>query len=153
MAQGDVTFFDRFWYHMGAGNINLGSSFNMAILTSASTQPLRTASEPAYSGGTTNYSAIEVSAGGQYSAGGQLLTGTTWGSSTNGLTRWDTSAATWLSSAGNPSGAYWGLVYASTTTSGVKYAVCMIDLGGTFDMASGNLTVTPHANGWFRDST
>ena len=155
MAQGDVTFFDQFWEHLGNGVIPLSTgTFKMALLTSGTTQPVRTASNPAYEGGTQNYINIEVSAGGEYSAGGNTLEGVTWDSTANGATVFDSSATTWVTTSGNPTNAYWGLLYDDTTVpSTIKYAIAMVDLGGAFDMTGGDLTITPNAAGWFTEST
>lgn len=87
-------------------------------------------------GGTTNYT--ECSAGGNYSAGGETLdTIANMVTEAGGtLTFADTgSFVTWLKHASNPTNAYYAIVYHDAS----NLAIGFIDLGGVFDMTTGDL--------------
>ena len=146
MAQGDVVFFDQFLVDALEGVHNLETNAVKIALVTNSVVPSATTSDPRYgAGGGTNFATTEVTAGGTYSAGGAdcanpavTLTG--------GLAMFDADdPAAWAQNASNPTNATWGIVYNNTAAG--KQCICYVDLGGAFDMTTGQLSVVWNANG------
>ncbi len=107
----------------------------LALITNAIT-PSKTDSDPRWgAGGTTNYSTSEVTPGGNYSAGGILLLGTTVTVSGNIVSMNATSPVTWNGNAANPTNARWGILYSSTDAG--KHAIGIADLGGVISLVNG----------------
>lgn len=107
----------------------------LALITSAVT-PTKTDADPRWgAGGSTNYSTNEVTPGGNYSAGGILLTGTTVTKSSNVVSLNATSPVTWNGNAVNPTNARWGILYSSTDAG--KHAIGIGDLGGVISLVNG----------------
>lgn len=90
--------------------------------------------------GTTNLSAAEITAGGNYTAGGEEVASPVvtivgdvlqldWGN-----------PPTWSQDAANPTNARWAIFYDNTTPN--KEAVCFYDLGTDRDMTSGELQLS-----------
>ena len=53
----------------------------------------------------------------------------------------------WAQNAANPTDAYYGIVYNNTNAG--KEAIGFVDLGGVFDMTTGDLAVNWNASGFF----
>jgi len=106
-----------------------------ALITS-STTPSNGDSNPCWgAGGSQNYSTNEVSAGGNYSAGGVALSGLTVTQSTTQVSLNATSPISWAANASNPTNARWAIVYDNTTAN--KEVLGYIDLGGVVSLVPG----------------
>ena len=145
MAQGDVVFFNQFLEDEGNGVHNLDSDTIKLGLTDGSTTPTASTADPRWgAAGTTDFSAEEVTPGGNYSTGGIDVTATF--SETGGTATLDgTTNPSWTQNASNPTDATYGILYNSTAAG--KNAIAYVDLGGAFDMTTGDLTVTWNASG------
>lgn len=113
------------------------------------TTPIATTADPRWgAAGTTDLSAEEVTPGGNYSAGGATIANPAV-TLTGGLAQFDADdPPTWSQDASNPTDATWGIVYNDTATG--KNAIGFVDLGGAFDMTTGDLSISWNANGIVR---
>lgn len=140
MAQGDVVFFDQWLVDLAEAKHDheLGAFF-LGLVTNV-TVPLVTTADPRWgAGGTTNFKTTEVTPGGNYVADGKSLANPSV-TLNGGLAEidWDDPGA-WLQNAANPANATWGIIY---NNQAAKECVGFVDLGGAFDMTTGDLTVT-----------
>lgn len=149
MAQGDVVVFDQFLVDALEGVHDLENDTIKIGLTAGNTTPEATTSDPRWgNGGSTDFSADEVTPGGNYASGGATL-GSPSVTLTGGLAMFDADdPATWSQDGSNPEDATWGIIYNDTATG--KNAIAFVDLGGAFDMTTGDLSITWSANGIFR---
>ena len=140
MAQGDVVFFNEFLEDEGQGVHNLTSDSIKVALSDGTTTPTAATADPRWgAGGTTNFAAEEAAPqGGNYTAGGTDINATF--SESAGTATLDGDDLSWLSNAGNPTNATWAIIY--NNTSAGKEAIGYVDLGGSFDMTTGDLTIT-----------
>ena len=140
MAQGDVVFFDQFLVDCMEKVHNLESDTIKLALVDSTTTPATTTAVPTWgSGGTTNFSSNEVTAGGNYTAGGAACSNPSVTLS-GGVAQIDMDdPATWSQAAGNPTNARWGILYNDTATN--NECIGYVDLGSAFDMTTGDLTV------------
>jgi hypothetical protein len=154
MAQGDVTVFDAHLENVWDGGVHdFGATPNTlkcALIKSAANggdDPDVADADPRWgAGGTTNFATAEVTAGGNYTAGGATMA-TPSASLATGVLQVDAGdPATWSQNASNPTNARWAIVYDDTVAG--KHAICFIDLGSDFDMTTGDLTITLGAP-WF----
>lgn len=152
MAQGDITIFEEFLGTLGLGEFNLNTdTVKMGLIKSAANggdDPAAGDADPGWSASrTTDFSAAEVTAGGNYSAGGPDITNTY--SEAAGTATFDGSdtSADIAQNASNPTNARWGILYDDTDTD--KKAIAFIDLGSDFDMTTGDLDITWNASGIF----
>lgn len=141
MAAGDLVIFNEARAYMYDGGWGTTDTIKLALLT-ATTTPTAADVTPAL----TDYT--EVTAGGNYTAGGDTLD--TWGNmitqSAGTVTFDDTGAnVTWLQNAGNPTNARWALIYNSTAAQAIGF----VDLGSVFNMTTGDLVITWNASGIF----
>ena len=151
MAQGDLTMFQETLVAMGEGGLEAidfeTDTFKMSLVKAATT-PLVSDAVPAYSGGTINFNgAAEVDAGGAYTDGGATLANPVWSEAAGTATFDADDPATWTKNAASPTDARWAIIYDDSTT--IKYALCFIDLGATFDMTTGDLDINIAAGGVF----
>ena len=145
MAQGDFTFFNEFLEDEGLKIHNLNTdTLNLALTTGVTTPTAATADPRWGAGGTTDFSAEEVTPGGNYTTGGTDVTNT-FSEATGTGTLDGTTNPSWAQHASNPTNATYGILY--NDTSAGKEAIGFLDLGGAFDMTSGALTVTWNASG------
>ena len=136
MAAGDVHVVAK-WVANNANNTGgkFTNTMKMAIITNAVT-PAVTDSDPRWgSGGTQNYSTAEVTPGGNYSAGGITLTSPAITLSSADINHTVTSPISLAANASNPTGAYWGVFYDSTSAG--KEVAAYIDLGGPVSLVNG----------------
>lgn len=138
MAQGDVHVSAKFVANMtltGLASLWASDTIKMAIITNAQT-PGITDSDPRWgAGGTQNYSTAEVTPGGNYSAGGITLAGTTSTLAAAITSLNATSPISLAANASNPTGAFWGIFYDSTDAG--KHVFGFIDLGGSLSLVPG----------------
>lgn len=111
------------------------NTIKMGVITNAVT-PSITDSDPRWgAGGTQNYSSAEVTPGGNYSAGGVTLAGTTSTLSGAVTSLNATSPVSVAANASNPAGAYWAVFYDSTDAG--KHVFGYMDLGGPVSLVPG----------------
>lgn len=138
MAQGDVHVSAKFVSNMtltSLASLWASDTIKMGIITNAQT-PGITDSDPRWgAGGTQNYSTAEVTPGGNYSAGGISLAGTTSTLSGAVTSLNATSPISLAANASNPTGAFWGIFYDSTDAG--KHVFGFIDLGGSLSLVNG----------------
>lgn len=137
MAAGDVHIFAK--YDAQAADLLGGdwgtNTIKMGIITNA-TVPTTADSDPRWgAGGTQNYAAVEVTPGGNYSAGGITLSGTTISLSSSTVSLNATSPISLAAHASNPTGAYRGIFYDSTSAG--KEAFGWVELGTAVDLTVG----------------
>jgi len=147
MAAGDVHVISKFVANMA--NLTGGKFSNtikMGIVTNAA-PPSVNDSDPRWgAGGTQNYSTNEVTPGGNYSAGGITLTSPTITHSAPNTNLTVTSPISLAANASNPTGAYWGIFYDSTSAG--KEVLGYIDLGGPISLVNGlNINVNGSSSG------
>lgn len=138
MAAGDTHVSAKFVSNMSITSLAslwATNTIKMAIITNAQT-PGITDSDPRWgAGGTQNYSTAEVTPGGNYSAGGISLAGTTSTLSSAVTSLNCTSPISLAANASNPTGAFWGIFYDSTDAG--KHVFGFIDLGGSLSLVNG----------------
>jgi len=149
MAQGDVVFFDQFLVDANEGLHDLEADTVKVGLVDNVTVPAATTADPRWgAGGTTNFKTNEVTPGGNYAVNGFDITTGASVTLTGGAAIFDsTDNPTWAQNASNPTDATWGIIYNDTTAG--KQAVGYVDLGGAFNMTTGDLTITWNATGIF----
>ena len=111
------------------------NTIKMGIITNAQTPGINDSDPRWGAGGTQNYSTAEVTPGGNYSAGGISLAGTTSTLSGAATSLNCTSPISLAANASNPTGAYWGIFYDSTDAG--KHVFGFIDLGGPLSLVAG----------------
>jgi hypothetical protein len=146
MAQGDVVFFDQALVDAWSAKHNLASDTIKVGLISSAVTPAATTSDPRWgAGGSTNLSTNELSAGGNYTAGGATIVSTSIVLSA-GVAKFDGNDISWAASGSNPStSARWGIIYNSTDAG--KRCLGYVDLGSDFDMRTGQLDIVWNASG------
>lgn len=153
MASGDFVVFDQYLLDLGNKIMDMDTdTFNFALIKSLANggaDPAATDPAPHFGGtGTTNYALAEVTAGGNYSAGGSTLANNTWTVATSVL-KFDFDNVSILKNAANPTNARWAIVYDFTDTN--KRCVGFLDLGSDKDLTAGDFSYTvPPTNGVFR---
>lgn len=105
-------------------------------LVTVTTTPSISDSNPCWgAGGAQNYSTNEVTAGGNYAAGGVALAGLTVTQAGAAVSLNATSPIAWAANAGNPTNARWAIVYDNTTAN--KEVLGYIDLGAATSLVPG----------------
>ena len=138
MAQGDVHVSAKFVANMtltGLASLWASDTIKMGIITNAQTPGINDSDPRWGAGGTQNYSTAEVTPGGNYSAGGITLAGTTSTLSGAVTSLNATSPISLAANAANPTGAFWGIFYDSTDAG--KHVFGFIDLGGSLSLVPG----------------
>ena len=146
MAQGTVVVFDSFIQYSFEGNaenpFDLGATpdtIKCAIVNNG-TVPATTTADPCWgAGGTTNFSSTEES-GGNFTAGGLACANAAVTNSAGTIYIDFDDPITWAQDGANPTACLWGIVYSDTATN--KNCIGYVDLGGTFDATTGDLTIT-----------
>lgn len=142
MAAGDLTVFEEAKAFMLDGGWGTTDDIKCALITSATT-PTAADATPALGDYT------QVSAGGNYSAGGTSLG--QWANlitEAGGTVTFDSATnPSWAQNASNPTNARYAIVYNDTQAG--DPAIAFVDLGATVDMTAGALTITWNASGIF----
>lgn len=149
MAQGDVVVYNQFKEDFGDAKHHLSSaSVWVALINNASTSQSAATADPRWgAGGTTNLNTDQVSVGGNYADGGVSVSpADPWTRSVATCT-FDLTDITWSQNAANPASAMWAVGY--NNSNAAKEAIFSLDLGGLFDMTTGDLVVTWNASGVF----
>lgn len=119
----------------GLADLWASDTIKAAIMTNAQTPSINDSDPRWGAGGSQNYSTAEVTPGGNYSAGGVTLTGTTITLSGAVTSLNATSPISIAANASNPTGAYW-IVYYSSTSSG-KEILGFTDMAGPVSLVPG----------------
>jgi hypothetical protein len=138
MAAGDTHVSAKFVSNMSLTSLAslwATNTIKMGIITNAQTPGINDSDPRWGAGGTQNYSTAEVTPGGNYSAGGISLAGTT-STLTGAVTSLNcTSPISLAAHASNPTGAYWGIFYDSTDAG--KHVFGFIELGTAVSLVPG----------------
>ena len=119
----------------GLASLWASDTIKMAIITNAQTPGINDSDPRWGSGGSQNYSTAEVTPGGNYSAGGVSLAGTTSTLSGAVTSLNATSPITIAANVSNPTGAYWAIFYDSTDAG--KHVFGFMDLAGSLSLVPG----------------
>lgn len=135
MAFGDNVIFDQYSVDLGNKIHDMDTdTFKLAFLT-ASAVLADTTAVPHFGGsGTTDLSVNEVTPGGNYPAGGVILTGLTY-TNTAGVVTWTADKVLIAQNAANPTNARWVVIYNDTDVN--KRAICFFDLASDRDLSAG----------------
>lgn len=145
MAAGDVVFFDQFLVDVQEGIHNLETDVIKSGFTIGTTTPSATTADPRWgAGGTTNFSTEEVTAGGNYAAGGPTIANPTV-TLTGGAAVFDGDDISITQHASNPTNARWEIIYNDTATG--KNAIGYVDLGSSTDLSAGDFSTAWNASG------
>lgn len=151
MAQGDVLDFNTWVTNIGDQVFDMSTDVFKLGIVDNSVVPTIGAADPRWgAGGGVDFSASEVTPGGNYPAGGISLSAVitdNWTSS-GGTHTFDVDDVSIAQDGANPSGAYWGIIYSDTAAG--KQCVAFIELGGPLDLSAGLVTITWHASGVIR---
>lgn len=141
MAQGDVVFFEQFLVNALEGVHNLESNnIYIGLIGDITAPPAIDTADPCWgSGGSTDFSAEQISIAGAYTGPVQLTNPSVAWNNDRAEIDWD-DPATWSQNASSPTDATWGIIYDDTATN--KNCIGYVDLGGAFNMQSGDLTIT-----------
>ena len=142
MARGDVVVFEEAKAYMLDGGWATSNDIKCALITNA-VNPTAADATPALADYT------QVTAGGNYTAGGVSLgQWSTLITEAGGTVTFDSATnPTWAQNAGNPTNAYWAIIYNDTQAG--DPAIAYVDLAGPVDMTAGALTITWNASGIF----
>jgi hypothetical protein len=139
MAAGDTKFLGNMIEAMANNTLTTlwtgASAVKIALITSATTPSVNDSNPCWGAGGSQNYSTNEVAAGGNYTAGGTVLSGCTTVQTNNVVALNATSPVTWAANASNPTNARWAIIYNNTTTNKEVYGY--IDLGAATSLVPG----------------
>lgn len=141
MAQGDVVFFDQWMVDVAEALMDHETGvFYMALVNNTS-PPVVTDTIPHWNGtGTKNLQTNEVTPKtGNYAADGKILNNPSVALVAGDAEIDFDDPGVWAQNASNPTNAYWAVIYNNAAT---KHAVGFIDLGGLFNMTTGDLTIT-----------
>lgn len=145
MAQGQLQTFDYYPYNAGLKLYNNSTdSFKYALITEAFSAVDKATVDPDLTDFT------EVTAGGNYTAGGNSLPGNAWtiGTVGAGIVGLDFTDISLLKNASNPTGARVLLINNSTAGDKCYHAIDLTSDGTTaVDLVNNDLTVTFNANG------
>jgi len=142
MAQGDLKTFDYYPFNAGKKLYdNINDTFKYAFVTDAFSTVSKAEVEPDLS------SFTEVSAGGNYSAGGNALAGNAW-TIAAGITKLDFTDISLTKQASSPTTAKTLLIINSTAGNDCYHAIQLGAADGdAVDLVNNDLTVTFNVNG------
>lgn len=145
MAAGDIAFFEQFYVDVQEGLHDLeNDTIKLGLVTSTATLAV-TDSDPRWgAGGGTNVSTNEVSAGGNYSAGGATMANPTVTLASN-KGQFDADDVSITQDGSNPTNARRGVIYNDTDAG--KRAIGIVDLGADIDLSAGDFSVAWNASG------
>jgi hypothetical protein len=152
MAQGTVTSFDQWMVDLGEALMDHETGVFYIALVNSTSPPVVSTAIPHWNGtGTTNLQANEVSpTTGSYTANGHLLVNPTC-TLVGGNAEIDfDDPSVYTQNAASPTNAFYAVIY---NNSAAKHCVAFIELGGTFDMTTGDLTITFGAPFMYLDNT
>lgn len=145
MAAGDIIWFEQAFVDTDEGIHDKESDTFKYALADSTVTPTASLSDPRWgTGGGTDLSTNEVTAGGNYTAGGITIANPT-ATLASGKSRWDADDISILQDAGNPTDARWAYVYNDTDTG--KRVIFAVDLGAVSDLTAGDFSNTWNANG------
>ena len=137
--QGDVVFFNQFLLDAFKAKHNFEKGAFCVGLTVGKTEPSADTEDPRWGpDGETNFKAEECSPGGSYVVDGKPLANPSVDLSDGLVCFHLDDPSFWLLDEKNPTNAKWGIIYNKQAT---KECVGYIDIGGTFNMSSGDLGI------------
>lgn len=145
MALGDLKTFSYYPYLAGLGTYNNSTdTFKLALVTEAYSAVNADLANPALT------SFTEVTAGGNYTVGGNALPGNAWAINA-GVTSLDFTDFSMLKDAGNPTNAKTAIIINSTAGGDAYHAIDLTSDGGTTapDLVNNDLNIAFNANGTF----
>ena len=141
MAQGDVVVFDQFLVDSMEQIHNMEADLIKVALVDGTIVPTDATLDPAYgAGGNINFATDECANGGNYVTGGATCANPAVTLNAGAAEIDFDDPATWAQHTLNPTDARYGIIYNDTSTG--KKCVAYVDLGSTFDMTTGDLTIT-----------
>lgn len=152
MAQGEVKSYDNWMLDMAEANMDHELDVFYMALVDNTGPPAQTDVIPHWNGtGTTNIQANEVAPQtGNYAANGKILNNPSVALVAGDVEIDFDDPGVWAQDALNPTNAYWAVIY---NNDALKHCVNYIDLGGLFNMTTGDLTVTLGAPCMVLDNT
>jgi len=141
MAQGDVTFFDRWIFDVLQEEHNMETDTIKVALVSNTTVPAANTADPHFGGtGTTNFATNEVSGTG-YTAGGETAASPTV-TDNSGTIEIDFGNVSWAKqTSGGPANIRWAIIYNDTNTE--KPCIGYVELGAAdHDLDVGGVSIT-----------
>jgi hypothetical protein len=145
MATGDIKWFSGALLALGTKVHDLtADTLKFGFITSVAT-PVVSDTDPRWgAGGSVNFSTNEVTAGGNYLAGGPTAASVTW-TNVSGVPTLRATDISIAQHASNPTNARWIILYNSTDAS--KRALGFLDLGSARDLTTGNFTFNFQGSG------
>lgn len=145
MAKGDVIWFEQYYADVQeALHDQENNTFKMGLADATLTPAANTADPRWGAGGSTDVSANEVTAGGNYAAGGPTLPNPTV-SLASGRGVFDSDDVAIAQDGANPTDSRWGFVYNDTDAG--KRCLFAVDLGSATDLSAGAFDVAWDVNG------
>ena len=139
MAAGDLTLFEQLSAEISNLHDLDADTIKMGLVTSA------TAPTAADNTATPFTTYTQVTAAGNYTAGGEDISATF--TEASGTGTFDGTDVTWSQHASNPTNARYAVIYNDTLAN--DNSIAFIDLGGDIDMSAGDLTISFNASGIF----
>lgn len=138
MATGDIKWFSGALLALGTKVHDLSAdTLKVGFITAVAT-PAVSDTDPRWgAGGSVNFSTNEVTAGGNYTAGGVTLASVTW-TNVSSVPTLRATDITIAQHASNPTNARWGILYNNTDAS--KRALAFLDFGSARDLTTGAFT-------------
>ena len=148
MAQGDVTIFNQFFADVGLEIHQLEADTIKLALVGNGVTPTAATSDPRWgAGGGTDFSAQEVTPGGNYGANGTDVAATY--SQTGGVATLDgVTNPSWPKAAGGPTGVYWGILFNDSATG--KQCIGFVEIGTNVSNVDSDISVEWAATGIYR---
>lgn len=152
MAQGTVTSFEQWMVDLAEALMDHETGTFYIALVNSTSPPVKATAIPHWNGtGTTNLQANEVSpTTGNYTADGHALVNPTVTLVANNAEIDFDDKGVYSQNASNPTDAFYAVIYNNLAP---KHCVCFIELGGAFDMTTGDLTITFGAPLMYLDNT
>ena len=145
MATGDIKWFSGALLALGTKVHDLSAdTLKVGFITAVATPAIADTDPRWGAGGSVNFSSNEVTAGGNYAAGGVTLTSVTW-TNVAGVPTLRATDISIAQHASNPTNARWGVVYNSTEAS--KRAIAFLDFGSARDLTTGAFTFNFQGSG------
>ena len=141
MAVGNFSVFASFKKDLALGKHNFEADDMRIALTDGTVKPEATTTNPSWGAGGTNLKATEVRSGGNYDEDGESIDTTL--SQAGGAVYVGAHEQKWRQDPKNPTNAAFAVVYNSVNNRCVGFA----DLGGAFNMRTGDLAIKPSSRG------
>ncbi len=140
MARGDLVVFEEFALNIGLEIFQLETDVLKMGIVDATITPAAGDATPTWG----DYSANEVSTGGGYPAGGEVIANNTY-TEAAGVGTLNGDDISIVQNASGFTDGYWGIIYSDTAAA--DNAIGFLDLGGPVSEVAGPITVTWDASG------